>query len=69
MSYEFYDETWEDGEGGYDSRSIWIRYWIDQEWPNFCVSYFLYDEDDHRLDEGAYKIVKRFGKGKCVPIK
>ena len=71
--YEYYDEVagCEEEECGYNDGRICIRYWIDEEWPSFCVSYMVYDEfDDERkmLDEGAYKIVKRRGKGKCIPL-
>ena len=75
IEFEYFDESLaedEDEEGGYDSRRIRIRYWIDQEWPSFCVSYHAFEDtpDGGRIehDEGAYKIVKRRGKGKCIPI-
>lgn len=69
MSYEYFTPPEEDGDcGGWDTKSVWIRYWIDQEWPYFCVSYFLYSEDNEQLEEGAYQLVYRRGKGKCIPI-
>lgn len=75
IEFEYFDESLADGEdeeGGYDSRRIRIRYWIDQEWPSFCVSYRAFEDttDGGRIehDEGAYKIVMRRGKGKCIPI-
>ena len=75
IEFEYFDERLaeeEDEEGGYDSRRIRIRYWIDQEWPSFCISFRAFEDtaDGERIDhfEGAYKIVKRCGKGKCIPI-
>ena len=73
ISYEYFNKDIEPDEeggepGGWEDGSVWIRYWIDQEWPHFCVSYFLYSEDNERLEEGAYQLVYRRGKGKCVPI-
>ena len=75
IAFEYFDEKLGDGEdeeGGYDFRRIRIRYWIDQEWPTFCVSYQAFEDtaDGGRIehDEGAYKIVMRRGKGKCIPI-
>ena len=75
--FEYFDhELAEEGddlleEGGWDERRIRIRYWIDQEWPSFCISYQAFEDAvggriEH--DEGAYKIVSRRGKGKCIRI-
>ncbi len=63
LGYEYYDE-----EDGYDEARVWIRYWIDQTWPTFCVSYCLYNEEDEDIERGACKIVMRRGKGKCIPL-
>ena len=76
IAFEYFDENLGDGEdeeekGGYGFRRIRIRYWIDQEWPSFCVSYHAFeDTDGARIEhgEGAYKIVKRRGKAKCIPL-
>ena len=73
--FEYFDENLDEGgeeeRGGWDSRTIRIRYWIDQEWPSFCVSYHAFEKTadgciEH--DDGAYKIVTRRGKAKCIPI-
>lgn len=75
--FEYFDpELAEEGddlleEGGWDERRIRIRYWIDQEWPSFCISYQAFEDAvggriEH--DEGAYKIVSRRGKGKCIRL-
>jgi hypothetical protein len=69
IAFEYFDKSL-DG-GGWEFRTIRIRYWIDQQWPSFCVSYHAFeDTDDGRIehDEGAYQIVFRRGNGKCIPI-
>lgn len=74
IEFEYFDESLgdEDDEGGFDSRRIRIRYWIDQVWPSFCVSYCAFEDASggRRIEhgEGAYQIVKRRGKGKCIPL-
>lgn len=73
LYYEFFDETLEpydegDEPGGWNESSMAIRYWIDQEWPRFCLSYCLFDENHEEIEDGAYELVYRRGKGKCVPI-
>lgn len=73
-----------DDECFYYKRDIVLRYWIDEEFPSFCVSYWLYEdvlkehirtdgttyeEFEHvDIESGAYKIVNRHGKSKCIPI-
>lgn len=65
-------------------RNIVLRYWIDEEFPSFGVSYWLYEDvlkehiradgttytrQEHvDIESGAYKIVKRRGKSKCISI-
>lgn len=59
------DDTDEDEECG--EFYVHLRYWIDEEWPDFCVSYCLYIDEDEK-ENGAYQIVQKYGKGKCIPI-
>jgi hypothetical protein len=57
-------------EDGYETGEeiyAYLRYWVDETWPKFCVSYCLYVEEEER-ERGAYQIKGYRNKGKCIPI-
>ena len=57
-------------ENGYEIGEecyAYLRYWIDEIWPEFCVSYCLYIEGEEK-ERGAYQIVHCCGQGECIPI-
>ena len=58
-------------ENGYEIGEecyAYLRYWIDEIWPKFCVSYRFYIEGEEK-ERGAYQIVHCCGQGECIPIK
>lgn len=67
MMFETYIGTDKDGDEEYNVFYGYLRYWIDEEWPDFCVSYDFYI-DDVEKDSGAYQIVRQDGEDKCIPI-
>ena len=64
IRYEYYLGKDED----YAEVFLRVRYWVDSEWPAFCVSYILYDENSERIEDGAYQLVYADGEGKCIPL-
>ena len=64
IRYEYYLGKDED----YAEVYLRVRYWVDSEWPAFCVSYILYDENSERVEDGAYQLVYADGEGKCIPL-
>lgn len=73
MRFEIITGIDKDGYEECDEIYAYLRYWVDEQWPDFCVSYCLYRDDENsigktKIEDGAYKIVNKNGKGKCIPI-
>ena len=67
MQFESIEGSDLDDEEDEDCIEAYIRYWIDEIWPDFCVSYqFYFDGND--VDEGGYRIVRQNGEDKCISI-